>query len=468
MSQFIVLRQNLLVGALLLLQALVPTIVAVLGLVVFGAWYSQPFDDHYVVLAVLAAALSLLLLQPSADLNIRLEADFTRTFFRMLPRWLLVLAILLVVGYATKFSEDFSRRVIGTWALTTPVLAAMLSVGVAIVLRRRLLLMEQARSVVIAGFNEVSLELVRRIRSAPEVCMSVHGFFDDRSEDRLQLDPEQKLLGRLPELAEYVKKHSISVIFVALPMRHVQRVMDLLDDLRDTTASIYFVPDVFVFDLIQSRTGDLLGMPVVAMCESPFHGLRGVAKRLLDFVFAFLILVMTLPIWILVAILIRLTSPGSVVFKQRRYGLDGQEIIVYKFRTMTVSEDGADFKQATKGDSRVTPIGRFLRKTSLDELPQLINILEGSMSLVGPRPHPIALNEQFRKLIKGYMIRHKVRPGLTGLAQVNGCRGETARIEDMEKRIRYDLEYLRTWTPMLDIKILFLTIWRLLRDDKAY
>jgi len=468
MSQFIVLRQNLLVGALFLLQAMVPAIVVVLGLVLFTTTYSQRFGDQYIVLSALAAALALLLVQPSSDLNVRLDAGFARTFFRILPRWLLVLAILLALGFATKFSEDFSRRVIGTWAVTTPVIAALASVIVTFILRRMLLLTENARSVVVAGFNEVSLELVRRIQGSPEVCMSVHGFFDDRNEERLQLEPGQKLLGRLPELASYVKQHGISVIFIALPMRHVQRVMDLLNDLRDTTASVYFVPDVFVFDLIQSRTGDLLGMPVVAMCETPFHGLRGVAKRLLDFIFALLILIATLPIWILVAILIRVTSPGSVVFKQRRYGLDGQEIVVYKFRTMTVSEDGTDFKQATKDDDRVTPIGRFLRKTSLDELPQLVNVLQGRMSLVGPRPHPIALNEQFRKLIKGYMVRHKVRPGLTGLAQVNGCRGETARIEDMERRIHYDLEYLRTWTPMLDIKILFLTAWRLLRDEKAY
>jgi putative colanic acid biosynthesis UDP-glucose lipid carrier transferase len=244
--------------------------------------------------------------------------------------------------------------------------------------------------------------------------------------------------------------------------------MDLLDDLRDTTASIYYVPDVFVFDLIQSRTGEILGMPVVALCETPFHGFRGVVKRLTDTVFATLILIPLLPVMLVVAVLVKLTSPGSVLFKQRRYGLDGQEIIVYKFRTMTVSEDGTDFVQAKKDDARITPIGHVLRRYSLDELPQLFNVLQGRMSLVGPRPHPIALNEQYRKMIKGYMVRHKVLPGLTGLAQVNGCRGETAKLEEMQARIHYDLDYLRRWTPLLDVKILLLTILRVFRDEKAY
>jgi putative colanic acid biosynthesis UDP-glucose lipid carrier transferase len=221
-------------------------------------------------------------------------------------------------------------------------------------------------------------------------------------------------------------------------------------------------------DLIQARTGEILGTPVVSMCDTPFHGFRGIIKRTTDTVLTVIILIPILPVMILVGLLVKLTSPGSVLFKQRRYGLDGEEIVVYKFRTMTVSEDGDDFVQATKDDARITPIGHILRRYSLDELPQLINVLQGRMSLVGPRPHPIALNEQYRKLIKGYMVRHKVLPGLTGWAQVNGCRGETAELEEMKARIDYDLDYLRRWSPLLDIKILFMTVLTLLGDEKAY
>jgi putative colanic acid biosynthesis UDP-glucose lipid carrier transferase len=244
--------------------------------------------------------------------------------------------------------------------------------------------------------------------------------------------------------------------------------MDLLDDLRDTTASIYYVPDIFVFDLIQARSSHLNGVPVVAMCETPFYGYRGLIKRLVDIVISATFLVCGLPLLFIIACLVRISSPGPILFRQRRYGLDGNEIVVYKFRSMTVTEDGAQVKQASRTDTRITPIGRFLRRSSLDELPQFINVLQGRMSLVGPRPHAVAHNEEYRKLIKGYMVRHKVKPGITGLAQINGARGETSQLEEMEKRIRYDLEYLRRWTPALDFKILFLTLWRLFSDDKAY
>jgi putative colanic acid biosynthesis UDP-glucose lipid carrier transferase len=296
----------------------------------------------------------------------------------------------------------------------------------------------------------------------------VAGFFDDRSAERLGLGGAQQLLGGLPDLPGYVNEHGIEIIFVSLPMRHVQRVLDLLDNLRDTTASIYYVPDVFVFDLIQSRTGEILGMPVVAMCETPFFGYRGVIKRLMDFSIASLALVLLAPVLLLVAALVKSTSRGPVIFKQRRYGLDGREIFVYKFRTMTVTEDGDQIRQATRDDERITPLGRILRRLSIDELPQLFNVVEGTMSLVGPRPHAVAHNEEYRKLIKGYMVRHKVLPGITGLAQVSGCRGETRTLQEMQARIEYDLDYLRHWTPTLDLKIIVQTAWLLLNDRKAY
>ena len=259
------------------------------------------------------------------------------------------------------------------------------------------------------------------------------------------------------------------MVFVALPVSHIRRVVQLLDELRDTTASVYYVPDIFAIDLIQARSGELFGIPVVALCETPFYGYRGVVKRMTDIALALAVLLITAPLiagagpgWCGCRRLARCSS------KQRRYGLDGREIMIYKYRTMTVVEDGPSIVQASREDVRITPIGRFMRRYSLDELPQLVNVLQGQMSLAGPRPHAVAHNEEYRKLIKGYMIRHKVPPGITGLAQVNGCRGETARVEDMQARIDYDLEYLRHWSPLLDLKILFLTAIRLLRDEKAY
>jgi len=321
---------------------------------------------------------------------------------------------------------------------------------------------------VIAGYNHSSLELARRLQDNPAMRLQVTGFFDDRSADRLGMEAGTTLVGTLADVAGYVKENRTDVIFIALPIRHVKRVMNLLDDLRDTTASIYYVPDIFVFDLIQARSGEIHGIPVVAMCETPFYGYRGVTKRLTDIVISTVVLLLLLPLLVMIAIGVKVSSPGPVVFKQRRYGLDGAEIAVYKFRSMRVTEDGATIKQASKTDSRITPFGALLRRTSMDELPQLINVLQGRMSLVGPRPHAVAHNEEYRKLIKGYMVRHKVLPGITGWAQVNGCRGETTQLQDMEARVNYDLDYLRHWSPMLDFKIILLTIVKVFRDEKAY
>jgi putative colanic acid biosynthesis UDP-glucose lipid carrier transferase len=210
------------------------------------------------------------------------------------------------------------------------------------------------------------------------------------------------------------------------------------------------------------------GVPVVAVCETPFYGLSGLIKRASDIVLASAALVLILPVMLAIAIGIKATSPGPVLFTQRRYGLDGREIIVYKFRTMTVLEDGNVVRQATRDDSRVTRFGAFLRRYSLDELPQFVNVLQGRMSVVGPRPHAVAHNEMYRKLIKGYMIRHKVKPGITGWAQVNGLRGETDTLEKMRARIEYDLSYLRNWSLQLDLQIVLKTALVVLRTQNAY
>jgi putative colanic acid biosynthesis UDP-glucose lipid carrier transferase len=238
--------------------------------------------------------------------------------------------------------------------------------------------------------------------------------------------------------------------------------------LSDTTASVYVVPDFFVFQLLHSRWSDILGLPVVSVFETPFYGIDGVAKRLLDIVgSSILLLLLSLPM-ALIALGIKLTSPGPVFFLQRRYGLDGREIRVWKFRTMKVCEDGPVAVQAVKNDPRVTRLGAILRKTSMDELPQLFNVFSGGMSLVGPRPHPNALNEQFRTRVEGYMLRHKVKPGITGLAQVSGWRGETDTPEKMEKRIEFDLRYIREWSLWMDIKILLLTPLEVVFGKNAY
>jgi putative colanic acid biosynthesis UDP-glucose lipid carrier transferase len=214
---------------------------------------------------------------------------------------------------------------------------------------------------------------------------------------------------------------------------------------------------------------DMVGdMPVIAVCETPFYGINGLIKRASDICLATVILTLVSPLMLAIAIGIKVSSPGPMLFRQRRYGIDGREIVVYKFRTMTVLEDGGVVTQATSNDRRVTRLGAFLRRTSLDELPQFINVLQGRMSVVGPRPHAVAHNEIYRKIIRGYMIRHKVKPGITGLAQVNGMRGETDNVDKMAKRIEYDLAYLRNWSLWLDLKIVLSTIPVVLKMENAY
>jgi putative colanic acid biosynthesis UDP-glucose lipid carrier transferase len=461
-------KRGFLVALLSILQAVGPGVVAMSMLYGLAAYFDVPFSQPYLMLSVLILILmSAVMYQPPTMQNHVGTRPWPMVASVSL-RWLVLLMILLVIGYATKSSAYFSRRVLLTWAVVTPVPLILFNLAASELLRRVVASASNARVAVFAGYNEASVALARRLRDNPEAGLRVAGYFDDRSAGRLGVEDEGRLLGGLSDLAEYSRTHRVEVIFIALPMRHVQRVLDLLEDMRDTTASIYYVPDVFIFDLIQSRTGEILGIPVVSMCETPFFGHRGLIKRAMDTVIASIAVVVLSPLLLLIALLVKLTSPGPVIFRQRRYGLDGEEIRILKFRTMTVVEDGSEIRQATRDDERVTRVGRVLRRYSLDELPQLFNVLGGSMSLVGPRPHAVAHNEEYRKLIKGYMVRHKVPPGITGLAQVSGCRGETRTLAEMQARVAYDLDYLRQWSPMLDLTILFKTAMLLLWDRKAY
>ncbi|WP_241353197.1 exopolysaccharide biosynthesis polyprenyl glycosylphosphotransferase, partial [Escherichia coli] len=214
----------------------------------------------------------------------------------------------------------------------------------------------------------------------------------------------------------------------------------------DTTCSVLLIPDIFTFNILQSRTEEINGVPVVPLYESPLSGINMVFKRLEDIIVSLSILIVISPVLLIFACALKFTSPGPVIFRQIRYGMDGKSIKVWKFRSMTVMENDNNVTQATKHDLRVTKVGKFLRRTSLDELPQFFNVLFGQMSVVGPRPHAVSHNEQYRTLIKGYMLRHKVKPGITGLAQVNGWRGETDTLDKMQKRVEYDLLYIRNWS----------------------
>jgi putative colanic acid biosynthesis UDP-glucose lipid carrier transferase len=322
------------------------------------------------------------------------------------------------------------------------------------------------RSRVIVGANRLGEELAGRISGDP--CLgNVVGFFDDRHEPRLEVH-EPRHLGGLDDVTAFVKRQRVSEVYITLPVTSDARIARLVNELRDTTASVYFVPDTLPFDAIQARVAQVGGIPLIAVLETPFYGVNAVLKRAADVVVAGAALVLLWPLMLAIAAAIKFESPGPVLFRQRRYGLAGEEFLVFKFRSMTVCEDGGHIEQARQGDARVTRLGAFLRRYSLDELPQLLNVLEGSMSVVGPRPHAVAHNEQYRRLIQGYMIRHKVKPGITGWAQVNGLRGETQSVERMRRRIEHDIEYMRHWSMALDFRIMLRTALVVLKDPNAY
>ena len=457
---------SLVAPVLLWLMDALPAVMAGVMFYPLTQIYDVQYDRPFLVLSILAAVFTLAVLprnQTSQVVSARLELATV-----LLWRWAMLVACLLALGYVTKFSEQYSRRVVVTWVLVTPVLLVLLQLMLQSITRALLMDATHARRAIIVGCTAASLELARRLGIHTELGISVAGFFDDRGSDRLGCSRQIPLLGRFADVFAFVTRRDIDVIFIAIPPGQVPRMRGLVHELGDTTASIYFVPDVSGFDTIQQRTSEILGFPVVAMCETPFHGYRGLLKRLMDVTLAGIGIVVLSPLLLGIAWGVRRSSPGPVLFRQRRYGLDGREIQVYKFRTMTVCEDGAHVMQAQRFDQRVTPLGRHLRRWSLDELPQLINVLQGTMSLVGPRPHAVAHNEEYRKLIKRYMVRHKVLPGITGLAQVRGCRGETARVEDMEARVVFDLEYMRNWSPFMDLQILVATIFVVFRTDRAY
>jgi putative colanic acid biosynthesis UDP-glucose lipid carrier transferase len=382
--------------------------------------------------------------------------------------WTWTGGLLLLTGFATGYEREFAHEAIVAWLVIAPLAQLGFHLLLRVTAPFLVTLQGPPRRAIIVGMNEQGVALAGRVGETPYSRIEFAGFFDDRHLKRLDASGDYRMLGPLAALPQFVRDKNIQLIYLSIPMASQPRILQVLDELKDTTASIFFVPDMFVTDLIQGRTGSVCGMPVISVCETPFTGSNGVAKRLSDIFLSILILLLIAPVLLAVAIAVRLGSPGPIIFRQRRYGLDGKELVVYKFRSMTVTEDGAAVQQATKNDSRITPLGAFMRKTSIDELPQFVNVLQGRMSIVGPRPHAVAHNELYRKLIKGYMVRHKVKPGITGWAQVNGFRGETDTLEKMQGRIDYDLDYLRNWSLKLDLHIIFRTVRLVAGDQKAY
>lgn len=394
---------------------------------------------------------------------------FKELMFNTLLSWGITLFPVMLFIFFSKASEDYSRVSLGTWFVLTAYSLCFwrLAYRMFLVNQRRKGI--NTRRVGIIGLSDgAGCRLAKEIMSHPETGYQLEGVWDDRKVERLNQDYRAYYSGTVNDGVERARRGEIDVLFIALPLSAKDRIDRILRLLGDTTVDVHLIPDFFVYNLLHARMGQVGNVQTVSIYDTPMRGGWSVIKRLEDLVLASIILLFAAIPMALIALGVKLTSKGPVIFKQDRYGLDGQRIKVWKFRTMKTTENGDKVVQATRNDSRITPLGSFLRRTSLDELPQFFNVLQGTMSVVGPRPHAVAHNEGFRKQVDYYMLRHKMKPGITGWAQINGWRGETDTLEKMQKRIEFDLEYIQNWSLMMDFQILLATFGKGFVNKNAY
>lgn len=382
--------------------------------------------------------------------------------------WLIAVFTVSVFLFFSKTSIELSRLVIGFWFATSMVVLVSWRLAFRLVLFKRRRQGHNTRKVAIIGLTESGTRLATEFAKHPEMGLTLSAFFDDRDDSRLPAKFRHKLSGDINAGVALARSGEFDLVYVALPLAAQKRIEYILRELGDTTVDVHLVPDFFTFNLMNARLSQVGDTQTISVYESPMSGLSYFAKRIEDIIGATLILSMIALPMLVISVLIKLDSRGPVFFKQKRYGLSGKSINVWKFRSMTVADNGTVVKQATKGDARITKLGAFLRKTSLDELPQFINVIQGQMSIVGPRPHAVAHNEEYRKLVDFYMLRHKVKPGITGWAQINGWRGETDTLDKMKMRVEFDLQYIRNWSVLLDVKIVFLTLFKGFVHKNAY
>lgn len=398
----------------------------------------------------------------------------TKTLTQLSIAWLCVIVAIAALTFVTKTGAGFSRL----WAGWTVVCIFTLMIMSRLVAHA---IVSYARSqghnlkhVVIIGAGKLGKRACNSLIRNPWAGLKPIAFFDDKTQVKELTHNSIKVLGDTSSVIDFIEdqrksgSRPVDQVWIALPLTALGKIEELQIALQDTACKIYLVPNIFGFNLTSYQVDEVAGLPIMNMSAPPISPFKQSVKRFEDLIISAGLLVLLAPFFLLIGILIKLESSGPVFFKQRRYGRDGREILVWKFRTMTVTEDGNEIKQAERNDQRVTKIGAWLRKLSLDELPQLINVFLGTMSLVGPRPHAVAHNEYYRKKVDGYMIRHQIKPGITGLAQIRGYRGETSRLEDMALRVEHDLQYIRNWNLLLDIKILLLTLPSLLNTRDTY
>lgn len=432
-------------------------------------FYGFELTPYYMV-AVLSVALSFLYCAEIFSTYRSWRAGKFRVM--VLCAWgalLTAFAFLLFISFAFKFTDSLSRLGLGLWFLLSVTYLYFWRLMVYIYKRNRRKLGFNLRKVAIIGATETAAYLYDEIAKNDELGFNFLGFYDDRKPERLfEKLSAHDVEGSIQNAVDAARNGKIDVLYLALPMKADKRIADILLQLGDTTVDVHLIPDFLLSKLIRARIEHVGDVDTLSVFESSCIGAHGFIKRTEDIVVSFMILLLISPVLLVIAAAVKLTSAGPVLFKQDRYGLDGRKIKVWKFRSMTVTENSDVVTQATKNDVRITKLGAFLRRTSLDELPQFINVLKGDMSIVGPRPHAVAHNEEYRKKVEFYMFRHKAKPGITGWAQINGWRGETDTLNKMAKRVEYDLHYIKNWSLWFDIKIIFMTIFKGFKNENAY
>lgn len=425
-------------------------------LVRFGMHFEARSSIAYVILTIIIALLVGLIF-PLLSVYVSWRArGIWAPAARVLLAWSAVYICALVIMVITHKTDLYSRLWLGYWALFTALLIG-LRFGIywfLHTLRRR---GYNRRGVAIVGANQQGRLLSDHIRSADWSGLDVLGLFDNDENLPEDSDPAINFYP-LDQLPNFITNHQVQEVWVTIPLEQGGRLRQILAWLNTTSVNIRYSPDLFGMSLLNNGVTEIVGIPMIDLSTTPMQGINRLLKGLEDRLLASLILILASPLMLLIAIAIKVTSPGPVLFYQRRHGWDGREISVCKFRTMYVHLEPGAPTQASRQDARITPLGRLLRRLSLDELPQFFNVLQGRMSIVGPRPHAIEHNAQYCDLSDRYMLRHKVKPGITGWAQVNGWRGKTDTLEKMEKRIEHDLYYIEHWSLGFDLRIIFLTI----------
>jgi len=439
-----------------------------LALVVALYGYTLSYTLDYFIISLLGT-LSFVFVAESFSLYRSWRTGFFNqiAFYTLLAWGALVISVLGFLFFS-KTSVTYSRAALGIWFVLSLVILVSWRYYFGLFLRRMRRQGFNTRSVIIIGLTRDAARLADQILQHPETGYRLKAIYDDRSPDRLDAKYTSWLKGQVTDGISMARTNECDIVFLALPLHAEARLQHILNLLGDTTVDVQLVPNFFTYCLISASMAHVGEVQTISIYGNPMQGSSAVLKRLEDIFLSVTILtIISIPM-LVIASAVKLTSKGPVFFTQNRYGLDGRKIKILKFRSMVVDDDHHKVMQATRDDPRVTRLGAFLRRTSLDELPQFFNVLKGEMSVVGPRPHAVEHNEEYRKQISHYMLRHKVKPGITGWAQVNGWRGETDTLEKMERRIDYDLDYIRNWSLFLDFKIVIYTMMRSFTDENAY